>query len=226
MAYVIGGRGLPDYTQLLSSLVPDVIQRVGVYIEWPEIRNHPDNSPLKKLLTQVDPDALSRGLALRVVTVNPTEDVIEVPTAKVYGNRTIFGPPVINQPTSMSVVFVETRKPSPRDIMRTWHNTIYSWTNGISWHYVPPELQATLYYYVFTPDLKAIERKEVYYGVYPSNAPSDAINTNVSDTDFVTFTQEFRFSVKKVWRNISDPNNEPYAKAIIETIYANQVTTE
>jgi len=222
MAYIIGGKGIPDYTQLLPNLIPDVIQRVGLYIEFPNVTNHPDNSPLKQLLQIVDADTLAKGLALRIVGVTSTEDTLEIPTAKVYGNRTIYGPPVLNQPTSMTVTFVETRAPSPRDVMIVWARTVSDWFNGISWHYVPPELQATIHYYVFTPDLRFIERKETFYGAYPSAPPSDPINANVSDTELVTFNQEFRFSFKKIENPDKPATDDPIAKAIIDTIYPNQ----
>lgn len=222
MPYIVGGKGLPEYTQLVPTLVPDVIQRVGLYIEFPNIANHPDNSPLKKLLQRVAGDTLAKGLALRIVGVNSTEDPLEVPTGKVYGNRTVYGPPVLNQPTSMSVTFIESRQPSPRDVMLTWANTISDWFNGTSWHYVPPELQATIYYIVFTPDLKFIERVETFYAAYPASLPMEPINSNVTATDLVTFTQEFRFSVKFIDNPEEEAKQHPIAKIILDTIYVTE----
>jgi len=223
MPYIIGGRGLPGYTQLQSNLIPDAIQFAGVYIDFPEVHKHPEGSPLKRFLTKIPQTELAKALALRVVGFNPPQDQVQIPTAQVYGRRTIQAPPKIQFDTNFSVTFAETRAPSPYDLMMAWSGTVFSWTNGFSWHYVPPEIQATVYYYVFSQDLRFIMRREVYYGVYPAGVPSEPKNTNVNNTDLVTFTQNFRYSIRLIgFRDGSytkPVTDDQYAQIIVNTVF-------
>lgn len=187
---------VPGVTGLKKSITePDIIPTTNfafAVIELPRIV--PDvNRDLFNYITKYGGDKdFGVKLAARTISISDWIPRSTYTKQQVYGGRYAISAPKHEEPGTITLQFLETRKPSVRDFFLLWRKT---WDDflGKSIYYDPPKMSGRLTVYYLIPDLSAIDLKIIFYNVYPESISNDAIAGDVSATDLSQFSISFRY---------------------------------
>ena len=190
MPYVPGATGLKK-----SITEPDIIPTTNfafAVIELPRLV--PDvNRDLFNYITKYGGDK-DFGVKLAARTISISDWIPRSTYAKqqVYGGRYAISAPKHEEPGTITLQFLETRKPSARDFFLLWRKT-WDDFSGKAIYYDPPKMSGRLTVYYLIPDLSAIDLKIMFYNVYPESISNDAIAGDVSATDLSQFNISLRY---------------------------------
>ncbi len=218
MAFVPGGQGYGQ-SVLLPNLIPSSNIYSAAYIALPEALMGQPN-PIGQMLVQYGgTSGVAIQLAQRLVSKQDNPHPVQYPEGRVYGNREVYGIPIINQPDTITLEFMETRNPSVRDFFLKWLSTIFDYQTSRSYNYNIPQLQATIYLYDFAPDLSAVVFKQTVFGAYPMSLnDNDSINFNVENQDLSRISVQFKCTL--TIPELSPPFDE-YATILAQTLFPN-----
>jgi len=221
MPYVPGGRNIKP-TIIKPNVIPASNNYSGVYIEFGSLLI---DSKFREILDSVNGTrGLAEALVLRLIEKDDIEHRLQYPEGRIYGNRVVFGLPVVNWDGTIRMRFLETRNPSIRDLFIAWASLISNYYTGAALSYQLPRLQARIFVYDFSPDLNSIINKITLFNCYPQGIP-EVVTLDVTAQELLAIDITFAYSAFIVEDN---PTWDRYAEIVREkikpTINFNEVT--